>query len=93
MLFRDRPVLVANPRLLDGNARVPRLGARTRPQDWPLVAAALGLPEEEPSLIFETRALAVQADAQGRPSPDAARLSISLFGPWSALNVTTSPGD
>ena len=42
---------------------------------------------------IEARALAVQADAHGQPSPNAARLSISLFGPWSALNVTTSPGD
>ncbi len=65
LLFRDCPVLVANPRLLNGKARVPRLGARTRPQDWPLVAAALCLPDEAPSLIFETRALAVQAAVAG----------------------------
>lgn len=65
LLFRDCPVLVANPRLLDGNTSVPHLAARTRPQDWPLVAAALGLPDEPPSLIFETRALAVQAAVAG----------------------------
>ncbi|THD46435.1 MAG: hypothetical protein E7774_06370 [Bradyrhizobium sp.] len=41
----------------------------------------------------EARALAMQADAQGAPSPDAARLTIALFGPWSAINVTTSPGE
>ncbi len=41
----------------------------------------------------EARAYAAQSDAQGAPSPDAARLTIMLFGPWSALNVTTSSGD
>lgn len=65
LLFRDRPVLVVNPRLLDTAGDLPRLAARTRPDDWPLVAAALGLPDIPPALTFETRALAVQAAVAG----------------------------
>ncbi|HVZ07449.1 LysR substrate-binding domain-containing protein [Rhodopila sp.] len=65
LLFRDRPVLVANPRLLDSIATVPRLAAGSRPEDWPLVAAALGLPDTPPALTFETRAQAVQAAVAG----------------------------
>src|SRR3954469_19363594 len=45
LLFRDRPVLVANPRLLGDPAHPPRLAARPRPDDWPAVATALGLPD------------------------------------------------
>jgi AsmA protein len=41
---------------------------------------------------IEARALATQSDAQGAPSPNAAQLTIMLFGPWSAPNVATSPG-
>jgi LysR family glycine cleavage system transcriptional activator len=66
LLFRDRPVVVTNRRLLDTNPRtLPRLAARTRSNDWPLVAAALGWPDIAPTLIFETRALAVQAATAG----------------------------
>lgn len=66
LLFRDRPVVVINPRLLQSNPRdLPRLAAGTRPDDWPLVAAALGWPEIPPILTFETRALAVQAATSG----------------------------
>jgi LysR family glycine cleavage system transcriptional activator len=65
LLFRDRPVLVANPRLLQNHAALPRLAARGRTDDWPLVAAALGLPDVPPTLTFETRALAVQAAVAG----------------------------
>lgn len=65
LLFRDRPVLVTNPRLLDGAGTLPRLAARTRPEDWPLVAAALGLDDVPPVLTFETRAQAVQAAVAG----------------------------
>jgi LysR family glycine cleavage system transcriptional activator len=67
-LFRDRPVVVINPRLLQTNGRpqdLPRLAAGTRPDDWPLVAAALGWPDATPTLTFETRALAVQAAIAG----------------------------
>jgi DNA-binding transcriptional LysR family regulator len=68
LLFRDRPVVVTNPRLLHADTRaqdLPRLGARTRPQDWPAVASALGWPDSPPGLTFETRALAVQAATAG----------------------------
>lgn len=65
LLFRDRPVLVSNPRLLSSAATLPRLAARTRPDDWPLVAAALGLADMPPVLTFETRAQAVQAAVAG----------------------------
>jgi len=64
LLFRDQPVVVTNPRLL-GTDPLPRLAARTRPDDWPLVAAALGWPDAPPTLTFETRALAVQAAMAG----------------------------
>ena len=67
LLFRECPVLVANPRLLaeQGAAALPRLAARTRDSDWPLVSAALALPDSAPVLTFETRALAVQAAIAG----------------------------
>jgi len=68
LLFRERPVVVANPRLLAEHgsvAALPRLAARTREQDWPLAAAALGLADVAPVLIFEIRALAVQAAIAG----------------------------
>ena len=66
LLFRDRPVVVTNSRLLRTNPRdLPRLAARTRPDDWPLVAAALGWPDIPSVLTFETRALAVQAAISG----------------------------
>ncbi len=64
LLFKDRPVVVANPRQ-SGTQPLPRLAARTRPDDWTLVAAALGWPDEPPVLTFETRALAVQAATAG----------------------------
>jgi LysR family glycine cleavage system transcriptional activator len=66
LLFRDNPVVVTNPRLLHSRAQdLPRLTARTRPEDWPTVAAALGWPDTPPILSFETRALAVQAATAG----------------------------
>jgi LysR family glycine cleavage system transcriptional activator len=64
LLFRDRPVVVMNPRLI-GTTALPRLAARTRPDDWPQVSAALGWPNTPPVLTFETRALAVQAAIAG----------------------------
>jgi AsmA protein len=41
---------------------------------------------------FRTRLVATQADAQGAPSTDAARLTIMLSGPWSAPTVAALPG-
>ena len=41
---------------------------------------------------FHARLLATQADAQGAPSADAARLTIVLDGPWSAPTVAALPG-
>ncbi len=64
LLFRDDPVVVTNPRLA-GTESLPRLAARTRPEDWRLVAAALGWPDTPAALTFETRALAVQAATAG----------------------------
>jgi LysR family transcriptional regulator, glycine cleavage system transcriptional activator len=68
LLFRDHPVVVTNPRLLQTNGRpqdLPRLAARTRDSDWPNIAAALGWADTPPILTFETRALAVQAATAG----------------------------
>lgn len=66
LLFRDRPVVVMNPLLARSSARtLPRLAARTRQNDWPLLANALGWPDVKPALTFETRALAVQAAVAG----------------------------
>jgi LysR family glycine cleavage system transcriptional activator len=66
LLFQDRPVVVTNPRLPRTSPQaLPRLAARTRPGDWPLVAAALGWPDIPPTLTFETRALTVQAAIAG----------------------------
>lgn len=64
LLFRDQPVMVTNPRFID-KLDLPRLAAHGRPDDWPQVAAALGLPDSPPALTFETRALAVQAAIAG----------------------------
>jgi uncharacterized protein involved in outer membrane biogenesis len=44
------------------------------------------------SRTWQAQARAVQADAEGGPSPDAARLTIVLSGPWSAPNVSAAPG-
>jgi AsmA protein len=41
---------------------------------------------------WQAQARAVQTDSQGAPSPDAARLTIILSGPWSAPNVSAAPG-
>jgi LysR family glycine cleavage system transcriptional activator len=65
LLFRDRPVVVANPRLTACPEDLPRLAARTRDADWPAVAYALGWRHADPALTFETRALAVQAAVAG----------------------------
>jgi len=68
LLFRERPVVVANPRLLAEHgpvAALPRLAARSRPDDWALAGAPLGLADAAPVLTFETRALAVQAAMAG----------------------------
>ena len=68
LLFRDCPVVVTNPRLLQSEGRlqaVPRLAARTRPADWTMAAGSLGWAEVAPILTFETRALAVQAAIAG----------------------------
>lgn len=70
-LFADDPVVVINPRLIDAGLgqskpqELPRLATGTRPDDWPLVAAALGWPAVPATLTFETRALAVQAAIAG----------------------------
>ncbi len=64
LLFRECPVVVTNPRLV-GAIPLPRLAARSRPDDWKLVATALEWPDTPPTLTFETRALAVQAAVAG----------------------------
>jgi AsmA protein len=45
-----------------------------------------------PARRLHARLVATQADAQGAPSVDAARLTIVLSGPWSAPAVATAPG-
>jgi LysR family transcriptional regulator, glycine cleavage system transcriptional activator len=64
LLFRDCPIVVVNPRLPQSST-LPRLAARSRGDDWRLVADALGWPNVPPTLTFETRALAVQAATAG----------------------------
>ncbi len=41
---------------------------------------------------FDSRWVATQADAQGAPSANAARLTILLYGPWSAPTLAALPG-
>jgi AsmA protein len=41
---------------------------------------------------LDTRLAATQADAEGAPSADAARLTIVVAGPWSAPSVAALPG-
>ncbi|MFZ1962530.1 MAG: AsmA-like C-terminal region-containing protein [Roseiarcus sp.] len=41
---------------------------------------------------LDTRLAATQADAEGAPSADAARLTIVVAGPWSAPSVAAFPG-
>lgn len=41
---------------------------------------------------FRARLVATQADAQGAPSANAARLTIVISGPWSAPTVAALPG-
>ncbi|HQT76294.1 MAG: hypothetical protein B7Z80_04555 [Rhodospirillales bacterium 20-64-7] len=68
LLFRDQPVVVTNPRLLrtpEQAEDLPRLAARSRPDDWPLVGGALGWANHPVTLTLETRALAVQAAMAG----------------------------
>jgi LysR family glycine cleavage system transcriptional activator len=72
LLFRERLVPVVNARLVGEEAssgaiaRLPRIAARVRPKDWPLVLDALGLPPgPSPALVLETRQLAVQAALAG----------------------------
>jgi uncharacterized protein involved in outer membrane biogenesis len=40
---------------------------------------------------FDARLVATQADAQGAPSANAARLTIVLYGPWSAPTIAALP--
>lgn len=66
LLFQEEPVAVANPRLLaehGGLAGMPRLAARSRPDDWALVTGENS--GDTPVLTFETRGLAVQAAVAG----------------------------
>lgn len=76
-LFREKIVAVAGPSAISGGETsigsheflaLPRIAARTRPDDWPRLLAAMGCGSEElsaPALVFETRALAVRAAIAG----------------------------
>ena len=79
-LLPERLAAVGGPALLRGRApltdatallALPRIAARSRPEDWPMLAAALpgGAAAEAaappPALVFETRALAVRAAVAG----------------------------
>ena len=80
LLFSDQPVVVVNPLLWRAKGQtIPRLAARTRPDDWPLVAAALGWPDTPPILTFETRALAVQAATAGMGAAVVDRNLVTLM--------------
>jgi DNA-binding transcriptional LysR family regulator/class 3 adenylate cyclase len=69
LLFREQLVVVAHPHLLGREqdvTRMPRLAARTRPADWARVLPALGVSASvRPTLVLETRMLAVQAALNG----------------------------
>ena len=69
LLFRERLVVVAHPHLLEREqdvTRMPRLAARARPADWARVLPALGVSASiRPTLILESRMLAVQAALNG----------------------------
>jgi DNA-binding transcriptional LysR family regulator/class 3 adenylate cyclase len=69
LLFRERLVVVAHPHLLEREqdvSRMPRLAARARPADWARVLPALGVSVSiRPTLILESRLLAVQAALNG----------------------------
>ena len=77
-LLRERLIAVAGPALRgvpveDAAAllRLPRIAARSRPADWPMLLAALpggavaAAAAPEPASVFETRALAVRAAIAG----------------------------
>jgi LysR family glycine cleavage system transcriptional activator len=94
LLFRDRPVVVVNPRLLGtGSPRdLPRLAAGTRPDDWKLVVAALGWPDSAPTLTFETRALAVQAATAGMGAAVVDRnLVADMLGSFMLVEIAPDP--
>ncbi len=95
LLFRDCPVVVTNPRLLrtDLHPRdLPRLAAGSRPEDWPLVAAALGWPATSPTLTFETRALAVQAAIAGMGAAVVDRnLVVDMLGNGILAEIAPDP--
>jgi len=60
--------------------------------EGPGSAVDLGGMIDVASRSWQAQARAVQADAEGAPSPDAAHLTIVLSGPWSAPNVSAAPG-
>lgn len=79
-LLREVLVAVAGPSLLAGRPaprtaaellRLPRIAARSRPEDWLLLLAALpdgaaaAAAAPDPALVFQTRALAVRAAVAG----------------------------
>ena len=69
LLFRERLIAVANPRLLEQGGdltQLPRLAVRARPSDWTRVLGALDLPTSlEPAMTFQNSAQAVQAALAG----------------------------
>ena len=70
----------------NGNAEIG--GARVEgPGSTIAVEGAIDIAARE----FDMRLVASQADAQGAPSADAARLTIMLSGPWSAPTVAALP--
>jgi len=62
LLFHEELILVASPRLLPRWQDAPRLGARSRPQDWDLFHAA---PASGAATIFETRSQMIEAAIAG----------------------------
>jgi AsmA protein len=54
------------------------------------LAAALSGDASLPQQSLRARVSAVQTDAQGAPSADAARLTIDISGPWSAPDIHVS---
>lgn len=76
-LLREELIAVAGPSAIPGLEAfgagpdllaLPRIAARSRPEDWPRLLTGMGYGSEEldaPALVFETRALAVRAAIAG----------------------------
>lgn len=66
VLFREELVQVASPRLVDTVGTLPRLSARSRPDDWPVFSGSVpSLPPASSAMVFETRGQMIEAAIAG----------------------------